>query len=566
MNQMTLEFLARSRAAFSTTVGLSLQDVRDQVAALPASTRRRDTLSALDAVPKLFKRNLAAVQADWISLRAVFTSKNAAQLGVSEKRFANIRSEVVKAVRAFGAGCPTLTKRLPLSPTWDALMASIDRLSYNQALRRLACFCSAMGIEPTEVSPETLLGLHEALVAEEVIKDPRRILNHTIGHWNMCRRRVPGWPAIRLTSPFASTRYVLDLVQFPESFQTDVAAWRRRLLEVDYLEGDGPEKVLRPITVNSQEKVIRRFASALIAKGVLAVEDIKSLADLAEPRILKVGLKIFLEKAGGKPTEYVRKYGWLFLSIAKHHAKLSDEQIKAIRVLVNRLGHREVGMTKRNRERLGQFDERENVVKLLTFPIKERARGLKVASPYRKAKYFERALSAAILIYASVRMQNLHTIQIEKNIRYSQGRCILTFDKTETKNSRPLELELPTQVASLLQEFIKDHRRVLPGAEGPYLFPGRSGGPRSHNTMRQDFEKSVLKHTGLVVNPHLMRHITAMIAIVQDPANLPAVAQRLGHAGLQTCIDFYLGNESKPSSRVINKILEDAIINPKGLG
>jgi hypothetical protein len=44
------------------------------------------------------------------------------------------------------------------------------------------------------------------------------------------------------------------------------------------------------------------------------------------------------------------------------------------------------------------------------------------------------------------------------------------------------------------------------------------------------------------------------------------VAQRLGHANLQTCIDFYLGNESKPSSRVINRILEEAITNPKGLG
>jgi integrase len=81
--------------------------------------------------------------------------------------------------------------------------------------------------------------------------------------------------------------------------------------------------------------------------------------------------------------------------------------------------------------------------------------------------------------------------------------------------------------------------------------------------MRHDFETAVLKHTGLVVNPHFMRHLTAMIAIDQDPANLPAVAQRLGHAGLQTAINFYLGSESKPSSRVINKILEEAILNPK---
>ena len=58
-------------------------------------------------------------------------------------------------------------------------------------------------------------------------------------------------------------------------------------------------------------------------------------------------------------------------------------------------------MTTRNRERLSQFDERQNVVKLLTFPSEKRERGLKVANPYRRAKYFERALAAAILIYAA---------------------------------------------------------------------------------------------------------------------------------------------------------------------
>lgn len=566
MNQMNPEFQAKARTAFLDNAGITLRHVREKVAALPASTRRRDTLSALDAVQKLFGRDLAAVPANWLALRTLFGSRNAAQLGVSEKRHANIRSEVTKAVKTFGAGQAALTKRVVLAPEWTGLLAQTPLKRYGNALSRLASFCSVMGVLPEKVNSGTLLALNEALVAEEVIKDPRRILKHTIAHWNMCQARVPGWPGFKLASPFPSTRYMLELAEFPKSFQADIAAWRRRLLEADYLEGDGPAQVLRPITVNGQEKLIRRFASALIEAGTMAIEDIKSLATLADIKTLKAGLNIFIRKAGNKPTEYVRKFGWLFLSIAKHHAKLPEEQIKAIRAIMMRLGQREIGMTQRNRERLSQFDDPKNVAALLNFPIEERNRGLKVTNPYRKAKFFERALSAAILLYASVRMQNLHTIRTDRNIRWHQGHCILTFDKTETKNSRPLELELPLNIGYLLQEFIRDHRRQLPGAEGPYLFPGKNGGPRSHNTMRYDFEHAVLKHIGLVVNPHLMRHFTAMIAIVADPANLEAVAQRLGHSTRQTCINFYLGNESKPSSRVMNRILEEAIANPKGLG
>ena len=221
------------------------------------------------------------------------------------------------------------------------------------------------------------------------------------------------------------------------------------------------------------------------------------------------------------------------------------DQVDAIKKVLAKLGHREIGMTKRNQKRLTQFDEEQNVAKLLKFPDEERKRGLKIKNPYRRAKAFERAASAAILIYASIRMQNLRTIQMDKNIRYHRGACILSFEKAETKNRRNLELELPQGVTDLLQEYIQHYRPILPGSDGPFLFPGRDGGPRSHNTMRQDFETAIYRHTGLRVNPHLMRHATAMLAINQDPANLAMVAQRLGHR-LETTRAFYLGNESRP--------------------
>ncbi|RKH76225.1 site-specific integrase, partial [Corallococcus praedator] len=127
--------------------------------------------------------------------------------------------------------------------------------------------------------------------------------------------------------------------------------------------------------------------------------------------------------------------------------------------------------------------------------------------------------------------------------------CVLSYADDEMKNGRSHEVELPAEVAEIILEYIKDHRPYLPGANGPYLFPGRNGGPRHHNTMREDFQKAVFKHTGLQVNPHFTRHATAMIAINQDPANLPMVSQRLGHTSTKTAADFYLANVSLPSSR-----------------
>lgn len=91
----TYAFLAhikggKARTAFIDHAGVTLQHVRDKVAALPASTKRRDTISALDAVHKLFKKDLAAIPANWLALRTLFESRNGAQLGISPKRYANI--------------------------------------------------------------------------------------------------------------------------------------------------------------------------------------------------------------------------------------------------------------------------------------------------------------------------------------------------------------------------------------------------------------------------------------------------------------------------------------------
>ena len=142
-------------------------------------------------------------------------------------------------------------KLLPLavSPIEAAHLLGIGR-------SRLACFCSAMGIEPSEVGSDALLGLYEALETEEVIKNPRKIVQHTIGHWNMCRRQICGWPPIKLTSPFPSKRYMLSLTQFSKIFQADLGIWCRRLLDPDVLADDGPGKALQTVTVKHQEKVI----------------------------------------------------------------------------------------------------------------------------------------------------------------------------------------------------------------------------------------------------------------------------------------------------------------------
>lgn len=164
---------ARSRTVFVENGPMSLQELRRRVDTGEGGIRRRDMLSALDSVPRLFGRELATMSASARLIRLLVSSKTATELGISEKRYANIKSGLTSALRRHGEEPAPITKRIPFTPEWSALLGKIDERRYRCGLYRLAAFCSHMRTAPSEVNEKTLLGLFHALEAEEVIKHPR---------------------------------------------------------------------------------------------------------------------------------------------------------------------------------------------------------------------------------------------------------------------------------------------------------------------------------------------------------------------------------------------------------
>jgi integrase len=553
------DFETRGRQAFVENSPMSLQELRTRVDARSLGSSRRDMLSALDTIARLFGRDLSQFRASTKAVRELFLTSSAAQLGVSEKRYANVRSCVTAALRLYGEAPAPITKRITLSSDWGSLLAKIEPRIYRNALHRLACFCSHMEVPPDKVGQNVLLSFIEALEAEEIVKNPRRMLKHTIAHWNMCGRNVPGWPTSRLSSPFPQDVIAIPLQDFPESFQRDVAMWQRRLLCADILDPDAPARPLRPVSVQGQVQMVVRFASALIRQGNLQIAEIRTLQTLVELKNFTEGLRFFLKRSEQKPTPYVAKIANTLFFIARHYCRLPPDRLKELEQIRKRLDvGRNRQLTSKNRDRLRQLDHPGNVTKLLEFPQQERTRALKQRNPYRAAKCMERALAAALLITCCLRMQNLRTIDLTTDLRRAGGKTILFIDGLKVKNGQDLEFELPEDVSSLLKEFVTEYRKRLPGHEGPYLFPGRDGGPRPHSTMRHDFVSALRKHAGLTVNPHLMRHAIAKIVIERDPGLAFAVQRMLGHKRFDTTMSSYLGTEGRAAARHIDRVVEAA--------
>ena len=70
--------------------------------------------------------DLGATPATARGVRELFDSLRPAGLGVSAKRYANIRSLVVRAVDRFGMKRTRLTSRVPLTGEWEALLERVE--------------------------------------------------------------------------------------------------------------------------------------------------------------------------------------------------------------------------------------------------------------------------------------------------------------------------------------------------------------------------------------------------------------------------------------------------------
>lgn len=141
---------------------------------------------------------------------------------------------------------------------------------------------------------------------------------------------------------------------------------------------------------------------------------------------------------------------------------------------------------------------------------------------------------------------------------------MLVVPAHRTKGSRVLEYELNAEVTALLQHHIATFRPLLPGADGPCLFPGPDGRPRSKTALSDGICRG-MRRAGLEMNPHLFRHAIAKIAVEADPGAYLAVSRVLGHTTLDTTMGHYLGTESKAAGRHVDRLLSEAKAKaPKG--
>jgi hypothetical protein len=341
--------------------------------------RRRDLMSGVRQVARMLGDVPADIPADPEALRRRLRLLTPAAAGRTPSRLRNIRALLTAALDLTGAKIMRGRRVQTLGPVWLRLLRSVGDPYERHKLSRFFSFISAKGIDPDHVDDRTVSQFADSLERSSLLERRIRIVRDSCRIWNKCAQTIARWPNIQLTVPDRRRVYALPATAYPRSFGDDVAAYLEGLRRGDLFAGHGPA---RPTTLRDLRLRLFQMAAALVHSG-RAPDTIRTLADLVTPEALKTVLKFIWSRNGNRKTGQMHNIALTAIKIAKWRVKASQEQMEALRDIRHQVDPKNSGMTERNRSRLRQFDDPENVRRLIRLP-EEVFRSLpQTAEPYR---------------------------------------------------------------------------------------------------------------------------------------------------------------------------------------
>jgi integrase len=202
--------------------------------------------------------------------------------------------------------------------------------------------------------------------------------------------------------------------------------------------------------------------------------------------------------------------------------------------------------------------------KVVSLPnaLMRQARADQTHAPVKAAVTAQLAVAIAILSFAPVRLANLVSIELGKNLIKPGGpdSFWLVFPHYDVKNRVNLEFTFGEDLTQLIDEYIHEFRPTLVrGSNASWLFPGVAGDAKTANMFSTQITERIQKATGVRVTVHQFRHACAAIYLKHRPGEYETVKRLLGHRNIQTTINFYCGLETTQANEAFGKIIREHI-------
>ena len=547
------------KIAIAEPILLTLADAAHAVRGATDLTdrQRQDIASAIKTFGRVVDRQLDTIPLQPELIRELFASAPFARSGMAQERWTNIRSLLLKGCDR--AGMTRLSGRAnhPMSSEWASLLLPLPQRPDFIGISPFARYCSQRGIEPKDVSQEVFDTYGRDLLSSGTRSRPREAWLTLRRAWNHRVQIDKSWPQVNFEYKDNRVSYLLPWASFPSSLKADidamvVAATRKSIAS--------RKRVLVKVSAETRRRLLHSLASAHVASGGSA-EELKLLADLVVPKVLIPSLEHILDRQDKATSVHVHQIAAVACAVARSWVKVPSEVQAELDQIRKNVKPESQGMTDKNRATLRQFEDEVLVARLLTLPddlVAPIPPG-KVKS-VRAAMEMQIALAIALLLVAPVRIKNLSSIDMERNlVPIGTGRrktVHVHFPRADVKNHVTTEFPLPKHVQDLLVRYIRDARPKLTRRPTAWLFPGEADGHKDAALLSTQIADTVFHHIGVRVTAHQFRHLAGFLYLKDHPGEIEVVRQLLGHRSINTTLKFYAGMNQVDAARRFEKMVE----------
>ena len=541
---------------------LDLITAIEQAKELPEQTRRHWACS-LRRIAKWLDRAAAAIPARWPAVRVSIARLHHARLGATAKTLANHRSNVRAALRWFGKEQSVPQQGARLSPEWARFLQQLER-SIRQRLYNLVRYCSARCIGPTSVD-DTIFDEYWRYRAENT----GRAMNNTakrfmVRAWNGCLAAMDGLPLQRLTEPLIKTAEPA-WEKFPTGLRQEIDDYLAGFSKPHRTRNDQRIQPCRPSTIAYRRAELVAFCRTAVKLGV-PIESLTCLGSLLHPEIVERVIDSYWRKNGDEPKRGTIDLGRKILQMAQQTGCLGRsalDRLDDMRAALEQ--HRREGLTPKNLQLIRQVLTEGVWSEVVSLPkvLMRQARLAKDHAPIKAAVTAQLAVAIAIETFAPIRLGNLISIELGKNLIKPGGLNTtywLRFANFDVKNRIDLDFMFDEPLTDLIAEYVDEYRpTLLRGANSSWLFPGENGEHKNGLLFSKQITKRIQKAVGLRITVHQFRHAAAAIYLKHHPGNYEAVRRVLGHRSLTTTVKFYCGLETIAASEQFGKLIRERI-------
>ncbi len=545
--------------------GATPATLRDLDAAIDRSRalsplRRRDLRSATRRVARLLGEEPAQIALDLpvISRRLALSMPAAA--GLTDKSFANVKSDFLAAVRASGLQPVHSSAQTPLSPRWRKLMTELASKRVHLGLSRFARWCSGHGIEPRQVNDKVVADFIGAVRQGTLHRKPNELHRNVAQIWN---EAVSRHGLSRVTVPsFRQPPKRLDWLFLPESFRNDLDSYLSWCGGADIFAADARSRPLAPQTVKLQRNHVHAAVTALAESGISA-ERITTMGDLVTIENFKRVLRRRHEMVGGQENVFNHDVARTLIEIARRWVKVDDEALAELKKLAGKVPVPLPGLTKKNKTRLRQFDDPANLVRLIDLPDRLWAEVKRDKQPScHTVMKAQAAIAIGILTCMPMRPQNLWCLKFDEHIFLKEGWgaiSSLELPAAEVKNNMEMAFDIPPPLAKMLIDY---RHRLVPkviGKRPDRIFIKADGSAKNQWAVSWMIRTVLRRRLGLQVSGHFFRHLSAKTILDREPGNFETVRQLLGHKSLRATVSAYAGINSRRAARHHQHLIEQTL-------